>query len=129
MRPRSTFRIGALAPLRRLAWRLGRRIYCHARGDIANDMANNGEAYVQAAVLKGTGCLGGPLIVLDIGANAGDWTQLFLSQLPQRRVSTTRVLLFEPVPATYQRLRENLADMSRSEVALAFPLGMSDQVG
>jgi len=36
---------------RRAAWRLGRKLYCAARGEGANEIAINGEAYVQGRVV------------------------------------------------------------------------------
>ena len=37
--------------LRRLLWRLGRRLYLRARGEVPNRMAGNGEWRLQAWVL------------------------------------------------------------------------------
>jgi FkbM family methyltransferase len=115
--------------LRRLGWRVGRRIYCKARGEVANDLAANGEAYVQASVLKATQSLEAPITVFDIGANIGDWTRSLLSQLPRARVSTTKVYLFEPVPATLARLRENLSGFPNNEAAQVYPVAISDSEG
>jgi FkbM family methyltransferase len=114
---------------RRLGWRLGRRIYRQARGEVANDVAVNGEAYIQACVLKATQSSGAPLTVFDVGANQGDWTRSFLAQLPRARVNTTRLYLFEPTPATLARLRENLASFANSEAAQIYPIAISDSEG
>src|SRR5207253_99422 len=89
---------------RRLAWRAGRRLYCLARGEIPNAIQNNGEAYVQACVLKGTESFHDRLTVFDVGANVGEWTCSLLEMLPDSLVVTTRLLAFEPVPLTRAKL-------------------------
>lgn len=62
----SPFRATGLVPLRRLAWRLGRRVYCAARGEPnQNPITTNGEAYVQACVAMSAPAFS-PLVVVPI---------------------------------------------------------------
>jgi FkbM family methyltransferase len=95
----------------RTAYRLGRSIYMHARGDIPNDINRNGELLVQksviAAIAKSPDNDG--FAIFDVGANVGDWTNSFLLGLKDKAL-TKRVDIysFEPVPATANRLRNNL---------------------
>lgn len=84
---------------RRVAWRVGRRLYCAARGEGANRMAVNGESYVQGRLLAAADR---PLTVLDVGANIGDWTQSLLDQHASRPEIDLRVFAFEPIPETYK---------------------------
>ena len=65
--------------LRRIVWRLGRKLYCTARGEGANQMDINGEAYVQERVLAAAKP-GETLTVFDVGANLGEWTQSLIDQ-------------------------------------------------
>ena len=131
MTQHSTFRATAVAPLRRLAWRLGRRVYCAARGEPrADDIATDGEAYVQHCVIKGVDHRA-DLCVFDIGANCGDWSASFLSALSTEHRShyKTNLHLFEPVPATRQVLQSRLAQMDGSGIAEVHALAMSNECG
>lgn len=119
----------ALAPLRRLAWRVGRRVYCAARGEpSADDIATDGEAYVQRCLVKGVDRRS-DLCVFDVGANCGDWSASFLNALAsgQRTGARTSLHLFEPVPMTREVLRRRLADMKGSGIAEVHALAMSDE--
>ena len=101
---------------RRTVYRIGRTLYQHARGDVANDMRSNGEMLIQRCVLGAWLKEGTPknrLVVFDVGANVGDWSAAFL-----RRVSDSSLrefvdlYAFEPVPATAKTLRRNLGDQN-----------------
>jgi len=97
--------------LRRLAWRLGRFVYGRARGEPAGgDIATDGEAYVQRCVV-GAHTGAGEFRAFDIGANQGDWTLPLVAALPPalRSPSVTRIHLYEPVPATREKLKARLA--------------------
>jgi FkbM family methyltransferase len=61
--------------------------------------------------------------VLDVGANVGRFTVA----LAQIAGSTGRVFAFEPVPDTYQLLRENLA-LNRCCEVIAVQAAMSDEI-
>jgi FkbM family methyltransferase len=122
----------AVAPaLRRLTWRVGRRLYSAARGEqISSEIESDGEAYVQLCALKGV-----PretkMQVLDIGANQGDWTRSLLTLIPKERSTrdSIRIDLFEPVPSTRQRLLAALSKIDPNGLAEVHPLAMSDRAG
>jgi FkbM family methyltransferase len=116
---------------RRLMWRMGRKLYSRARGELSeNDIATNGETYVQACVLKHVrGTTAEPLTIFDVGANLGEWTRELLEQLPSQSVSSTRVLMFEPVPGTFEKLQTNIDKFANGPLAQPYPLAMSNEVG
>ncbi|RNJ48683.1 FkbM family methyltransferase [Methylocystis hirsuta] len=127
----STLRGTALPSLRRLAWRVGRRVYCAARGEPgADDIATDGEAYVQRCLVKSISPCS-ELCVFDIGANCGDWSASFLRALSaeHRTHAKTRLHSFEPVPATRQMLLSRLASMKGSEIAEVHAFAMSNECG
>ena len=126
-----TNRLMSSPGLRRLAWRAGRRLYSAARGEEqANDIGGNGEAYVQACVLRAMPA-DAPAAIVDIGANQGDWTATLLAQLPpERRISgLLRLELFEPVPATAASLRGRLAKIDPAGIANVTCAAVSDAPG
>lgn len=97
---------------RRTAYRIGRALYQRARGEAANDIASNGEAFVQKCVVdawKKTGPGVRRLVAFDVGANVGDWSLALLGLLPE---SATReavdLYIFEPVPTTFEFLKNRL---------------------
>lgn len=114
---------------RRFVWRLGRYLYRRARGESNNDMASNGEAYVQQCVLRGAADDDEPLTILDIGANVGAWTRFLLEKLDQRLLDSARIYAFEPVPETYARLQENVAGMKNGRLVRVMQIAFSDEPG
>jgi FkbM family methyltransferase len=117
--------------LRRMAWRLGRAIYCRARGEPADDdIATDGEAYVQRCVIDAVPS-DGRLCALDIGANQGDWTLSLVAGLPAglRAPERTQLHLVEPAPDTRDRLNGRLAAASVTELVRIHALAMSDTCG
>jgi FkbM family methyltransferase len=78
-----------------------------ARLDVPNQITTNGELHVQASVLDlyDHEC---PLIVLDIGANVGDWAQPLLDEVHRRRLTNLELHAFEPVPETFTVLSNRL---------------------
>ena len=66
-------------------WRLGRKLYACARGDYVNDPRVNGEYWLLGKVVRASG---GPHVLLDVGANKGDWTARALgTACPAQRLS------------------------------------------
>ncbi len=112
---------------RERAWRLGRKLYMHARGEVANEMANNGEYALIAAVLKAHTALqdGSIFVAFDVGANIGDWSET-AAALAAKDGKAILVHSFEPVPATFETLSRRLAN--RAEVRL-LPLALSHAPG
>ena len=123
--------LAARPTLRRLAWRLGRRLYVSARGEqIACDIESDGETYLQARVIANISPAE-KLQALDIGANQGDWTKHLLSLAPASRPNRRRlsIELFEPVPSTRDRLIKTLRMTDKEGVCQVHSLAMSDQAG
>jgi len=92
---------------RRRLWRFGRALYMSARGDLPAEIATNGELGVQARVLDAYGRVS-PLVILDIGANVGGWTQPLLDETHRRGLTDFEIHAFEPVPETFQALSERV---------------------
>jgi FkbM family methyltransferase len=102
-----------LAVGRRNLVRLSRALTMEARLDVANDMAGNGERLVQQGVLAH-----GPGVVLDVGANVGEWTAALLDEAARRGVGGVVVHCFEPASATYRALAQRLARHGAAAVAV-----------
>lgn len=98
---------------RRVLYRAGRAMYMHARGEIENDMNKNGEMLIQRSVLaawqKKQSSKKEKLVIFDVGANVGDWSNALLDQLDTFGISDQLdIFSFEPVPSTANTLRKNL---------------------
>ena len=96
---------------------------------VANDIETNGEAYIQACVLRGAGTSNVPLTVFDVGANLGDWTRSLINQTPSDLIKTSKVWMFEPVPETFKKLNYKVSQIENGHVAEAYPLAMSNEIG
>lgn len=110
---------------RRAVWRLGRKLYCAARGEGANRMDINGEAYVQRQVLAAK-APGDTLTVFDVGANLGEWTQSLLDQTKPSGSATLDIWAFEPTPESFERIRVRFADAVSVQ---CIPLALSNAPG
>ena len=117
--------------LRRLSWRAGRWLYALARGEErSNGIGHNGESYVQSRAIASM-----PpdesAVVIDIGANQGDWTESLLALLPapRRQKGMLRVEAFEPVPTTADTLRGRVAHMDSEGLVSINCIAISDEVG
>jgi len=91
--------IRASAVVRKLIWRVGRKMYTYARGDGTNDPHTNGEYWLLEHVLKTSP---GPQVLLDVGANKGNWTAQALGFAQASK--EVHVHAFEPSPATRSML-------------------------
>jgi FkbM family methyltransferase len=89
-------RLLVLALGRRVAVRTGRALSRAARLDGRNDLQVNGELEVQRVALAGGG---GLVVVLDVGANVGDWS-LALAGLGRHVPVGTRVQVYALEPAS-----------------------------
>jgi FkbM family methyltransferase len=112
---------------RRGAYRIGRALYLHARGDIPNNMHCNGEMLIQSGVLAAVKAQGEDkqiLVIFDVGANIGEWSTELIYQVRQHGLAQRALLYsFEPVPATAATLRlklpPNLPWLHVEELALS----------
>lgn len=123
--------IAVFPAARRFTWRLGRRLYCAARGEPRkNNIGFNGEAYVQSCVARAVP-IDTPLRVLDIGANQGEWTLSLLATLASERGAhgNVKIDLFEPTPTTTERLIRALADAGVGPLTEIHGLAISDSAG
>ncbi len=111
--------------LRRVAWRLGRKIYCAARGETANQMRLNGEMYAQRCVL-GAQHSDERLTVFDVGANLGDWSQALLDQTPPESAGRLDLRLFEPSAESFERIKARFAGAAGTTCER---IALSDQTG
>lgn len=133
LHPRLRLREGlnraAMAVLgRRSLWRLGRALYRAARHDGDNDPARNGERWLQAELLRAFA--GEPrVVVFDVGANVGAWTEMLLDQVPTVQVEALEVHAFEPVASTMRSLRGNLERHPRFGRVRTVPAALSDADG
>lgn len=64
------------------------------------DISRNGEAWLQGVIAKA-----GNVVVFDVGANVGEWTQSMLTA-----GADVCIVCYEPVPETYARLVESVDD-------------------
>ena len=98
--------------IRRLAWRLGRRLYCWARGDGSNDPSTNGEYWLLANVIRSAAA---EITLVDVGANLGAWSAnaVALGAASSRQV---RVWACEPCASTCLLLRERVKPADNIEV-------------
>lgn len=106
--------------LRRLGWRVGRSLYCLARGEARiDDMRFDGELDLQRRVILANRAVPN-FVAFDIGANQGDWTLALLKSAAKHLGALDRLNAhaFEPVPATRQRLAERLKAIAGQTVRI-----------
>jgi len=117
--------------LARLKWRLGRKLYMDARGEQRSGAIDrNGETFTQQCVVHNTEDAP-KLVVLDIGANQGEWTEHLLMGLSDERRTSRRlaVYAFEPVPATAEMFRERLSGLPGREAVEIHECALSETPG
>lgn len=93
---------------RRMMWKIGRRLYLHARREGSLDFETNGEAALQAALARRSAASGRGLKVVDVGANYGQWSRSMLERLAAAKAPSAQLILFEPVP----EIRATLAGLA-----------------
>ena len=82
-------------------------------------MEETGEEYLVRGVLPRLLAKPAP-VLLDVGANVGEFSRLLRSQFP-----SARILAFEPVSATFDRLRKNMEGLDVR--CLNFGLGATEE--
>ncbi len=107
--------------------RLGRFISNESRLDCSNDLANNGERMVQS-VLEKILSPTSPNVVLDIGANIGEWSKS-LTEMSRGWKAPVTVHSFEPFPATYETLVQNLQQGGWTDKVKPHCLALSAEKG
>ena len=113
---------------RRNTARLARMLGNEARLDTVNDQYENGEREVQAVVLRN--CHPGrAAVVLDVGANVGDWTAMLLEEASRAGRAELRVVAFEPAKRTFARLSGRLAAAGSTPPLRLENVAVSDRTG
>lgn len=103
---------------RRLAWKVGRRLYMLARHEVPDRFNTNGEALLQEHILRIAQQRSVDAVILDVGANVGEWTRSLIRKA-QAMVGRCSYVIhaFEPFPKTFETLCDNLrADIDRGTV-------------
>lgn len=108
-----------VVPGRRVLNRVGGFLYWRTRGENLDDPERNGENLTLTRVVRDA--LGPDAVALDVGANVGDWAELFLRLSPGGRA-----FAFEPVTETFRALQRRFAGEPRIECR---HMGLSDRVG
>lgn len=109
------------------AWRLGRKLYMEARGEVDNDLQSNGEAGLIERALANFAVQSAmaPFIAFDVGANLGLWTKMLVNSADAKGIDL-RVEVFEPVPGAHKRLSTDLLGEQR---AVVHQVALSDRSG
>lgn len=113
--------IRASAVVRKLLWRVGRKMYTYARGDGPNNPRTNGEYWLLEHVLGGSS---DTRLLLDVGANKGDWTAEALELAHSQQ--NVHVHAFEPSLSTRSVLT---ARFTESAAVTVQSYALSETVG
>ena len=109
-------------------WKIGRRLYLHARREGSLDFEVNGEAWLQRALAERSAMNGIGLRVVDVGANYGQWSRAFLSTLRRTGAPAADFTLFEPVPAIAETLETVPAEFPEHRIEVE-RCAVSDELG
>lgn len=123
--------MGLRSEIRRLTWRLGRRLYCLARSEPNPNLPlRNGEIDLARRIIAAASTKS-DMIVIDVGANVGDWLRPVLDAFPQGSpsISRARVFAFEPVPATREMLARNVQAHARGAIVSIENFALSNAEG
>lgn len=107
--------------LRRIFWRLGRKMYTAARGDSQNDPGTNGEYWLLRHVLTLPATT---KVLLDVGANKGNWSAKAIEMAGATQA--LNIHAFEPSQATRLMLAARFPD---SNAVTVQPYALSDSTG
>lgn len=108
--------------------RIGRYLYMLGRGEQGGDMLTNGEHYVQTCVVAACAPKGA-VTAFDVGANAGDWSELLIKAFPDGDTTALRLFGFEPTPATRERLTKRLGPYREEAAIFISPCALSEAAG
>ncbi|MDG4550483.1 MAG: FkbM family methyltransferase [Candidatus Contendobacter sp.] len=87
--------------IRSLVWKIGRRLYMWAKRDLSNNPKTNGEYWLIEKLLSTSSS--SAVILIDIGANKGDWSAQALKILDLLG-KRGEIYAFEPAQSTYEFL-------------------------
>lgn len=108
---------------RYLAWKFGRKLYCWARGDLANAPERNGEYWLLEKYLASAKH---GAVLFDVGANVGEWTLAATNTAKRTGTDIPRVFAFEPAAATRKILEARLAPLDNVDI---IPFALSSEAG
>lgn len=114
---------------RRNLARFARFLTYEARLDVSNDMEFNGERLVQETALNIASSYHTPTVIIDAGANIGDWTCGLLEMATARDMTNIRVHAFEPCEATYKTFCRNIAKYPKASSVVPFHQALSNEPG
>jgi len=106
-----------------------------ARGDVANEILSNGEFMVQQCVVEGwknKPDSEAKLVVFDVGANVGNWSELLLAHidsLHNNNIIPCDLHLFEPISETFTTLKKRFQDSGHSTSLYFHQLALSSSKG
>ena len=109
--------------LRSWLWRIGRGLYMYARRDAPNDPGRNGEYWLLDLVVSSR--IEGEIMLLDVGANRGEWSHRACELMREHSVVGT-VFAVEPPGAAAEFLRIRFRDETSLHI---LPVAMSDKPG
>ena len=98
------------------------------RLDLNNEMESNGEMLVQEAVIMNSP-RESPLVVFDVGANRGLWTEHFLRRCKALKRQDAVVHAFEPCEATFKMLLETIEAGGLTEKVRPVQCALSNSCG
>ena len=116
--------IWALLGRRRMV-RFGQFLVNTGRLDILNDLAGNGEEVIQEVVLARANQ---PLVVFDVGAFRGWWTERLL-RIARPAHRALEIYLFEPSKRNHAILLERMSTFPQNASLHPVQLGLSDRFG
>lgn len=105
--------------IRSLVWKISRRLYMWARRDLPNNPETNGEYWLIEKLLSTSSS--SAVILMDIGANKGDWSAQALKILDCLG-KCGEIYAFEPTQSTYEFLIkrfQNNANVILKKIALS----------
>jgi FkbM family methyltransferase len=107
--------------------RIGKFLFRAGSLDYPNSISANGEEMIQHAVLSRTE----HSVIIDCGANTGQWSVSLLSAFDQlEHSSTLRLVCFEPSTYTHELLSNNLESVIRPDLTITVEkLALSSQSG
>jgi FkbM family methyltransferase len=114
--------------LRKFAWMVGRRLYLWSRKELTNDPETNGEYLLIQKVLQNKND-NDEIVMIDIGANIGEWTNRALLHLKNNQNPSTKVIVFEPAVDTFNTLKMNLSNHENvvfNKILVSNYIGISD---
>lgn len=114
---------------RQWTWRIGRKLYCSARGDLANDPEINGEYWLLNELVHFLPTQAPPPVgvLMDVGANKGEWSLRAVS-LAKQCEKQLSLHAFEPCAATRRILEDRLSHFGVGNVEV-FAYALSSTEG